>query len=221
VWVFKKPNQREFLNWRGYLASLALTAICTLIIYLIQAASISIHAEILYILAVVLTAFYFGLLLAIFTSVLSVLVYDYFFIPPLYSLGPRFTQDIPILVAFLLVGIIVSFIALKMRESEEKFRSMVETANEGIAMANVDGIILYVNQRFLDMLGYSPDEMLGRPIVSFADKDYAGELQQRLENRKRGIGEGYEMAFRRRGGDILWVRINGSPLFDLTENMAA
>ncbi len=203
-----------FIDWRGYLAGTILTLVVTLLVYLVMITFISIHAEIIYVLPIVVIAIYYGLGPAIFTAILSDLTFDYFFIPPLFTLGPRNTQDIPILVTFLLVGIIVGFLGVRLRESEGRFRSIVETAGEGIVMVNPENIITYVNKKFPEMLGYSMEEIKGKSILDFTDTDYTRELRQRLEKRKKGIRESYELAYRRKDGSIQWVRINGSPLFD-------
>ena len=42
----------------------------------------------------------------------------------------------------------------KLRESEEKYRNIVETANEGILITDNEAIITYVNQKIVDMLRY-------------------------------------------------------------------
>ena len=54
-----------------------------------------------------------------------------------------------------------------LRESEQKYRRIVETANEGICMTDVDNLVTYVNQRMADMLGYLPEEIIGKPLVHF------------------------------------------------------
>ncbi len=48
-----------------------------------------------------------------------------------------------------------------MRESEEKYRRFVETASEGIILGQPDGKVIYSNQQMADMLGYTPEELIG------------------------------------------------------------
>ena len=43
---------------------------------------------------------------------------------------------------------------------------IVETANEGIMMADTSGIITFVNNKMIEMLGYSKDELLGTDALS-------------------------------------------------------
>lgn len=62
--------------------------------------------------------------------------------------------------------------ALKaLQESEEKFRSIVETTNEWIWAVDLDGRITYSNPAIKQILGYSDTEVLGRSIYDFLHED--------------------------------------------------
>ena len=52
-------------------------------------------------------------------------------------------------------------------KSEEKYRQIVETANEGICMTDADYLVTYVNQKMADMLAYLPEDIIGKPLVHF------------------------------------------------------
>ncbi|GAH15841.1 unnamed protein product, partial [marine sediment metagenome] len=45
-----------------------------------------------------------------------------------------------------------------LRESEKRYRRLVETMNDGIGIQDASGLITYVNNKFSQMLGYKPDE---------------------------------------------------------------
>ena len=65
-------------------------------------------------------------------------------------------------------------IEAELRKSEEKFRGMVETANEGIWILDAEARITFINERMAAMLGYEPGEMLGRTKWDFLfDADQA------------------------------------------------
>jgi K+-sensing histidine kinase KdpD len=98
-----------FRNWLGYLIAIGSVALATWLKYLAQPNIIPANVPILYIVAIVITATFFGLGPSIFCSVLSVLAFSFFFIPP----ANRFTlriQDVPILVIFLMVGVLISYL---------------------------------------------------------------------------------------------------------------
>lgn len=58
----------------------------------------------------------------------------------------------------------------ELRESEEKYRSVVENAGEAIYVIQGDSIV-YVNPRLLELTGYSTEEMCSRPFLEFVHPD--------------------------------------------------
>jgi PAS domain S-box-containing protein len=58
-----------------------------------------------------------------------------------------------------------------LRESEEKFRSFMETASDLMFITDADGVFTYVNEAMLHILGYSREEMIGLPFAEILDKD--------------------------------------------------
>ena len=57
------------------------------------------------------------------------------------------------------------------REREEKYRTLVENANDGIAMLRHSRHI-YVNQKFAEILGYeSPEELIGKSLDEIVHPD--------------------------------------------------
>jgi K+-sensing histidine kinase KdpD len=115
----RKLGKRLALSWRGYLVAIVLVALATWLKYLAQPSIIPSDVPILYLLAVVPTAIFFGLGPAILVCILSLLAYDYFFIPPLYTIVPRNIDFVPISVIFLLVGVLFSYLASNLREKNQ------------------------------------------------------------------------------------------------------
>ncbi len=102
----------------------------------------------------------------------------------------------------------------KLRDSEEKYRNIVETANEGILITDNEAIITYVNQKLVDMLGYTMEEFIGRPIWGFLSEEYKPIVKRNLEKRRQGISESYELKLIRKDGSSLWTFLNAKPLLD-------
>jgi len=98
------------------------------------------------------------------------------------------------------------------RASEERYRVIVDTANEGIWLADGEGRIGYVNHRMAEMFGYLPGEMVGRPVFEFMDESARAEAQRRVERRKHGIAERYDFRFCRKDGSDLWAIVSSKPL---------
>lgn len=100
------------------------------------------------------------------------------------------------------------------KESEERFRRIVETAQEGIWVLDAEAKTTYVNQRAAEMLGYSVHEMLGCPLFAFMDEQAQEEAAGYLERRKRGIQEKHDFRFCKRDGEYLWAIVSASPMID-------
>jgi PAS domain S-box-containing protein len=102
----------------------------------------------------------------------------------------------------------------RLRDSEERYRTIVETAAEGVVIARPDGAYTYVNRRMVEMLGRPIEEILGRMSVDLASREWRGDV----EAPRRQLGSGKvvsgEFAFLRGDGTTLWTRFNASPLHD-------
>jgi len=103
----------------------------------------------------------------------------------------------------------------KLWECEEKYCSIVETANEGIWITDTEAVTTFVNQRMAEMLGYTTEEMIGKSAFDFVDKDDMESSFTRIKSQQEGIKEkGYEMKFCRKDGSIVWSLVNSTPLLD-------
>ncbi|HEX7941981.1 MAG TPA: PAS domain S-box protein, partial [Gemmatimonadaceae bacterium] len=101
-----------------------------------------------------------------------------------------------------------------LRESEARYRTLVETAHEGVWVVDQVGTTTYVNPRLCQMLGYAPAELLGRPIFDCMPADAAFQARTLFARRQRGIAEVQELTFRRRDGSELFALVSTSPLVD-------
>lgn len=99
-------------------------------------------------------------------------------------------------------------------ESEIKYRSIVETANEGIMIGDTSGIITFVNAKMEEMLGYSAKELLGTDGLFLIDKNDLGIANKQIEDRKIGIKEEYERKFIQKNGEEIWTIVSATPLKD-------
>ncbi len=102
----------------------------------------------------------------------------------------------------------------KLRESEEKYRNIVETANEGILIIDDEALITYANKKMADMLGYALEENIGRPIWDFLNEESKAIVKLNLKNRCLGIDDSYELKLIRKDGSPLWTLVNAKALFD-------
>ncbi len=95
-----------------------------------------------------------------------------------------------------------------LRKSEEKYRRIVETANEGICMTDADNLVAYVNQKMADMLGYVPEEIIGKPLTHFFFPEDLADHREKWSHRIQGMAETYERRFRRSDGGECWTNVS-------------
>lgn len=98
--------------------------------------------------------------------------------------------------------------------SEERYRSIVETAQEGIWMVDAEATTTYVNHHLAEMFGYTRDAMLGRSVFDFVDDAAHQEAGWLLERGRQGIKGHHDFRFLRKDGSDLWTIVSTTPLFD-------
>ncbi len=101
-----------------------------------------------------------------------------------------------------------------LRASEARFRRMVATAQEGVVVRDLAGLLTYVNARMAEMLGYRAEEMIGRPLVAFMDEEMRAAAEAGFRRRAAGLAERFDFRFRRQDGAPLWTIVSTSPLLD-------
>lgn len=101
-------------------------------------------------------------------------------------------------------------------ENEELYRSLVETSPDAIALADMDGRFLMVNQRAAELTGYAtPDELVGRDLFEFlAPEDRQRGRENTAMTMERGRGPEAEYTIVRRDGTEFSVAITASRIDD-------
>jgi PAS domain S-box-containing protein len=103
-----------------------------------------------------------------------------------------------------------------LRESEQKYRRIFDTASEGIWGQDANFATTFVNAHMAEMLGYTMEELDGRKVTDFMFEQDIADHQQRLMNRSSLQQETYERCFRRKDGTTLWTQISATPVTDDT-----
>jgi PAS domain S-box-containing protein len=101
-----------------------------------------------------------------------------------------------------------------LRESEQRYRLIVETAQEGIWIIDASDRTFFVNGRLAEMFGYSVDEMLGQPFQAFMDDAWRAQEQTHAEHRRRGEKLRHDFMFCRKDGSQFWAIVATTPIFD-------
>lgn len=177
--------------------------------------------------AVMFSAWYGGLGAGLFATILSVLASDYFLIPPLYALGKADGADLLQLLVFSLVALLISSLnaslrtakqrveisLARLRESEERYRRLIDTANEGIWLLDPQLRTEYVNKQMAQMLGYGVREMLDRSWLDFIEQEFHLAIKQRIWRHEETI-EHFDLCYRRKDGSLLWAIVSTQPRFE-------
>jgi PAS domain S-box-containing protein len=98
-------------------------------------------------------------------------------------------------------------IELKLQDSEEKYRIVVENANEGIVVTQ-DGKIEFLNVKFEDISGYTKKELAGLPMVELVHPDDAAMVReyQTQEMQDRVQPQPYNLRVVDKAGQTRWLR---------------
>ncbi|MGC9436310.1 MAG: PAS domain S-box protein, partial [Methanomicrobiales archaeon] len=102
----------------------------------------------------------------------------------------------------------------ELAESEERYRRIVETAEEGIWELDADFVTESVNPRLAGMLGYRPDEMIGRKMAAFIVEEEVGDHEAQVQTRREGPSGRYVRRFRHRDGSVRSFQVSATPIMD-------
>jgi PAS domain S-box-containing protein len=103
----------------------------------------------------------------------------------------------------------------ELTQSENQFRSLVETLNEGIGIVDAEGGLTYVNAKFSEMLGCTRSEMLGKKISDFTDARNRRLIRKQLAMRQRGIERPYEIQFNTKDGGTITTIVSPRAMLDV------
>jgi PAS domain S-box-containing protein len=101
-----------------------------------------------------------------------------------------------------------------LQDSEEWYRRLLKTMNEGFTIRDENTLFTYVNDKFCEMLGYTREELIGRKIEDFIARTDLAVINKQLEKRKRGTRSTYELTWIRKNGRKLCTIMSAAPLFD-------
>ncbi|MBA4373013.1 MAG: hypothetical protein C0402_09170 [Thermodesulfovibrio sp.] len=96
-----------------------------------------------------------------------------------------------------------------LRKSEEKYRLVVENANEGVVVGQ-DGLFKYTNQKALRITGFSEAELTSMPFIELFHPDDRDIVMERYLRRLRGdsMPSVYSCRIIDKAGDTRWLEIN-------------
>jgi len=100
-----------------------------------------------------------------------------------------------------------------LRESEQKYRNLVERANDGIAIIQ-NGRVAYVNPRLTEMRGEAADEIVGTPLTDYVHPNGLREVVDRYEQHTAGknVTPVYEATLQHKNGGNVYAELNAETI---------
>lgn len=102
---------------------------------------------------------------------------------------------------------------LKLQESEQRYRLLVETANEGVLVAQGNSL-RFVNPMMLEITGYTEDELHSKPFLDFIHPDDRELVQSNYVKRLSydPVEPRYQFRIFTRDKEIKWVEVSGAAI---------
>jgi PAS domain S-box-containing protein len=177
--------------------------------------------------AVMVSAWYGGIMPGLLATCLCVVVSGYFFIFATESLRLDLS-NITRLSLFSLQGTLISVLCgalhkykteadVSMRSlasSELRCHFILDTTSEGICILDAEARTEYVNQSLAQMFGYTREEMLQRSIFDFIDESLHAEARIHIEQRQPGIKQQFDFRFLRQDKSDLWAIASINPILN-------
>ena len=101
-----------------------------------------------------------------------------------------------------------------LRKSEERYRGLVETMQEGLGVVDQYYQFTFVNQRFCEMIGYHRDEIIGRGLLNFVHDDYKELMKDQMARRQQGEEKRFELVWQKKDGNKIHTLVSPKALYD-------
>jgi PAS domain S-box-containing protein len=210
-----EPRWSDRVAW--YASAIAATALSWCIWWL----SPVLHQDafVIFILAVVFIARFYGFGPAVVCTFSSALVLDYAVFRPRIDV-PLSQNELQRLGLFILISVFVAGLARQRSRAEtqadevrQELAAIVTSSEDAIISFTVDGFVTSWNQGAEALYGYSAAEIIGRPLSVLVPSDRMGELEHNLDrlNREERVGS-YETERIHKSGARLQVLMSVSPI---------
>lgn len=102
-------------------------------------------------------------------------------------------------------------VEMALRESETKYRTLVESAKDGIVIIK-DGRFSYVNPAVVEMAGAKKEELIGSFFLKWVDKEEVEKIKKFYESRMNGkeVPSMYETVFVSKSGEKIYSEVNAA-----------
>ena len=104
----------------------------------------------------------------------------------------------------------------RIRRSKKRYETIFNSALLGITVTSIDGVILQVNEKWLDMTGCSEEEIIGKNILEFISDEFKGSQIEAVKNFIDGNISSYEVErkYIRANGGYFWGKLFMTTIYD-------
>lgn len=92
--------------------------------------------------------------------------------------------------------------------TDDKTNKIIETAIDGFFIADDKGEIIKINQAFVDILGYSRNEIVGRKIPYFEKRENKCEVKEHIKYIKTAGSDRFETIYKNKAGEKLDIEVS-------------
>jgi|GEM_PF-874260 len=107
---------------------------------------------------------------------------------------------------------------IQLHESEDKYRTLVETMNEGILVLNKNLIVTYINEKVSALLGYPKNEIIGQDFVKFLHAESKHDFIEQQKLRSEGVSDSHEFVVVNKNGEKVFILSSPTPITDNSQN---
>jgi PAS domain S-box-containing protein len=101
-----------------------------------------------------------------------------------------------------------------LRRQEEQYRTLVETAHEGIGICDPKENLVFVNRAFADLLGYKREELIGVNLKDLSEQSQYSIFKKETAKRRKGRASKYEATLVTKSGKPKPVYVSAAPLWN-------
>jgi|GEM_PF-2368125 len=109
-----------------------------------------------------------------------------------------------------------------LKESEQRFRLLIENQGEGVAAVDMDENIKFINPAGADIFGLNTEQLIGKNLSEFMDEEQFNQVKKHTLRRKKGEKSRYELFITNANGVKKILLLTATPLFEnnkVTQNL--
>ena len=101
-----------------------------------------------------------------------------------------------------------------LRQSEERYRTLVENLGEGIAIVDPTETFRFANTAAEKVFGVTPGSLIGKNLQNFLAAEEFQRAREETKKRRRGETSTFEQQLIRPDGSMCWIELTATPQFD-------